>query len=309
MRTTSQVPALIPPRKFRAFIRLTRPIFLLGGVLMYGLGVAIAASQGAAVDIPRALLGQWMVTSIQAMAQYANEYYDFEVDKLIAGNRTFFSGGSGVLQGGDLPPAVALFTARVCAISAVVSIVIVATFQPIAAVIGLIALAGSWYYSAPPLALMGSGWGELSTSIIVALLAPAAGYVLQTDRFDPLLVAISLPLVLIHWAMMIAFEFPDYEADLAVGKKTITVRIGLFRAAFLHNAQVACAAMALIALALTVRPARLVWLALPLAVWQFAAVWRRQRNGWTHYGALTIGAVGLFVLTAILFLVGFAALR
>ncbi|HJW84932.1 MAG TPA: prenyltransferase, partial [Anaerolineae bacterium] len=83
-----------------SFIQLTRPLFLLGGALMYGLGAAIAYSAGASIDWGRYALGQVIVTSIQAMTQYANEYYDLEVDRAAGSNRTWFSGGSGVLPAG-----------------------------------------------------------------------------------------------------------------------------------------------------------------------------------------------------------------
>ena len=38
-------------RKFIAFLRLSRPLFLLGGVLLYALGALIARYQGSAMDL------------------------------------------------------------------------------------------------------------------------------------------------------------------------------------------------------------------------------------------------------------------
>lgn len=297
-------------RKLRAFLQLTRPLFLAGGAVLYGLGVAIAVSQGSVFDPGHALLGQGMVTATQVMTHYSNEYYDLEGDRLLAGeNRTFFSGGSGILPGGGLSPGVALYAARVCAVLALVLIGCVASVQPAVGLIGLIAFLGSWFYSTPPVALMGSGWGELTTSLIVGLLAPLTGCALQAGGAVSLLLQACLPLVLLHWAMMIAFEFPDYEADHAVGKRTLTVRVGRERAARVHNALIAGALLLMAISGLTLPAARCAWLAAPLAVWQIAGVSRRARAGWTRLSRLTLGAVSLFALTALLWLIGFMVFK
>ena len=58
----SSLEPVMSLRKLWAFIQLTRPVFLVGGALLYNLGIAIAASQGVAIDRGRALLGQWMVS-------------------------------------------------------------------------------------------------------------------------------------------------------------------------------------------------------------------------------------------------------
>src|SRR3974377_1063925 len=75
-------------RKAWAFVKLTRPLFLGGAVLLYLLGVTFAGTQGQPIAWGPLVLGQLLVTAIQLMTHYANEYYDFEVDRLIADRRT-----------------------------------------------------------------------------------------------------------------------------------------------------------------------------------------------------------------------------
>ena len=87
--------------KIVAFLRLSRPLFLLGGVLLYALGALIARYQGAALDWGVYGSGQLAVTALQLMTHYLNEYWDVEADRLNH-NRTPFSGGSGVLVRGEL---------------------------------------------------------------------------------------------------------------------------------------------------------------------------------------------------------------
>jgi 1,4-dihydroxy-2-naphthoate polyprenyltransferase len=293
-------------RKVWLFIKLTRPFFLLGGVLAYGLGLIIAAWQGTVIDAGRALLGQWLVTSIQLMAQYLNEYTDFEVDRLAGQHRTRFTGGSGVLPSGALPRDVAHTAAIACAISGLAA-GIVATLQiPAIGLIGLISLLGSWFYSAPPLALMGSGFGELTTSIIVALLVPLTGYVLQTGRLAPIVFLVCLPLVSIHLAMILTFEFPDRIVDAQMDKKTLTVRFGLKRMAQLHTVLIV-GSFGLIALLPASPATRFIWLAIPLAVWQISSVIQNSRRARGNWERLSFGAIALFALMSGLSLIGFVA--
>ncbi|MBI5563331.1 MAG: prenyltransferase, partial [Chloroflexi bacterium] len=163
-------------RKIWAFVRLTRPLFLFGGVVLNLLGLTVAASHGYALDAGRAVLGQVLITSIQLLAHYSNEYFDFEVDRLIGNRRTWFSGGSGVLAAGELDRAVARQAMIVCAVVAVGVIGLAGLQRPIVVLIGTISLAGAYFYSAPPFALMGRGWGELSTALLTGLFVPMTGY-------------------------------------------------------------------------------------------------------------------------------------
>ena len=285
-------------RKIWAFIRLTRPLFLFGGVVLYALGLTVASTQGYAIDAGRAVLGQVLVTSIQLLAHYSNEYFDFEVDQLVGDRRTWFSGGSGVLAAGELDRAVARRAMIGCAIVALIALGLAATQTPIVLVIGSISLAGAYFYSAPPLALMGSGWGELTTALLTGLLVPMTGYALQTGRVNLSLLPLCLPLVLVYMAMVVTFQFPDREADAVVGKRTLTVRLGLRRAAQLHNGLIV---LSLIALALS--SPRWALLSVLLAVWQMIAVAQLTRSGGRHFQWLTTGAVALSGLLPTLLLI------
>ncbi len=291
-----------------SFILLTRPVFLLGGALLYGLGAAIAAASGASIDWGRYALGQAIVTAIQLMTHYSNEYFDLEADRLIGDNRTWLSGGSGILPSGRLAPQVALNAARLCAFAALVALAIVLTIEPAVSAIGVLALLGGWFYSAPPARLVASGFGEMTTALIVAVLAPLSGTVMQRGPIDERLIAITLPLVLVHIAMLLTFEFPDLDADRQAGKRTLAVRLGRQRAARLHNALLAAAFVAIwSAVAVGWIDARIAaWtlIGVPLAAWQAIGILWRARRGWRAYGILAARGVGLFALTSAALLAG-----
>lgn len=288
------------------FIKLTRAPFLLGGFLLYALGAAVAARMGFVINWGYYGLGQVVVTSIQLMAHYLNEYYDVEVDRLAADNRTWFSGGSGILSAGRIAPSTALAAARICAAIAILAGVLASFHSAWMIPVVLLAIVGSWFYSAPPRPLMSSGWGELTTSLIVALLVPMAGYCMQ-GGFPPAEAwLLSFPLVLVHAAMLISFEFPDHTADQSVGKKTLTVRFGLRSAAWFVDALIASAALFVAICALFSKYVG-VWMgwAFAAAVWQMVSIHRViQTPTRSFYRILTAGGLGLFALASLLALAG-----
>jgi len=204
-----------------AFIKLSRPHFLMGGVLMFALGAAAAGR----FDPGGYALGQLMVTAAQVTAHYVNEYADLEPDRAIT-SRTLFSGGSGVLVGGLLPPSVALRAARVSTGVTVIAALALAFVSLPGALLGVVAVAISWSYSMPPLRLLGSGFGEVAASVVVAGLVPVIGALAQGGGLTATLGGAIATLFLIHLAMMLAFELPDLTADASTGKRVLAVRIG-----------------------------------------------------------------------------------
>jgi 1,4-dihydroxy-2-naphthoate octaprenyltransferase len=294
---------------FWAFIQLTRPLFLLGGALVYALGAVIAAQGGATIDGARYALGQLLVTSVQLMTHYSNEYFDLESDRGIGAQRTWFSGGSGVLPAARLSPRVALIAARVCGLVALIAITLIWMARPIVAAIGILALLGGWFYSAPPLRLSASGVGELSTSLIVALLTPLSGALMQGGAIGFMFIAATLPLLPLHVAMLLAFEMPDFDADRASGKRTLAVRLGRRRTVVLHNGLlIAAGVLAYFTVRMRWIDSRVsVWLlwVIPLAIVQCVLMLSSLHRRWAHFTWLTSGAVGLFAIGILALLAGF----
>ena len=289
-------------RKLSAFLRLSRPIFLLGGIALYALGALVARYEGYPLDWGAYLVGQLFVSSLQLMTHYLNEYWDMEVDQLNK-SRTLFSGGSGVLSGGELPREIALSAAFVCmAVNSASAIALVFQYRagPAAWAIMLLALLGALFYSSPPLKLASTGYGELTASVIVAGLVPAFAHLLQTGRPSLLILLATAPLVVFHYAMLIAFEFPDFLSDEAAGKKTLLVRIGRRNGATLHNTLIVAALVLATVnsfIGLPIKVAISVAITAPLALWQVISVRNLQRGEPVSFQRLTFGAVALFALT------------
>jgi 1,4-dihydroxy-2-naphthoate octaprenyltransferase len=305
-------------RQVGAFVRLGRPLFLGGGFVLYGLGAAIAAEQGAsvrgAVDWRRFVWGQIAITATQLMTHYCNDYWDYEADRANA-TPTRWSGGSRVLPAGELPRVVALAAALallVIAVAATAYLVARAGAAPGAAVLLAAAILLSWEYSAPPLRLHSTGWGELDVALVVSFLTPLIGFYVQAGRLAALPALAVLPLCCLQFAMLLAIEFPDAAGDAATGKRTLVVRFGGDWSARLYQiALVAAYALLMLAVAAGLPPlAALCALApSPIAAWQFARIQRGAYRDPASWESLAFWSVALLISTAAGELVGFAIAR
>jgi 1,4-dihydroxy-2-naphthoate octaprenyltransferase len=297
-------------RWFLYLLRLARPLFLAGGFVFYGLGVAMARYEGVAVEWAVLLWGQAAVTAAQLMTHFANDYFDLAADQLNK-TPTRWSGGSRVLPDGLLPPRVALTAAVVMAVAALAATVVLALVyrQPAWPIVLLLAAQFlAWEYSAPPLRLHTRGLGEITVALIVPVLTPLVGYTLQTGHPALLPLLASFPLACFQAAMILTINFPDAAADRRAGKATLVVRLGQERAARLHPALLA---MAYLSLPLLVRWG-LPWLVvlavllpLPLAAWLALAVPRAVRSEAANWSGLAFWSIGLLMSSAGLELVAF----
>jgi len=295
------------PHSLVLFLRLSRPLFLVGGLLNYLLGLGIANYLGRPLNWTVVILGQLWVTSLQLATHYLNEYFDFPHDASNR-NRTAFTGGSGVLgrEEGQLRPRIALIAAY-CAltVTALATFVLsrLGSLNSIVLTIMAFAVLGAIFYSTPPVRLSTSGYGELTTSILLANLVPAFGFALQTGEIHRLLAMSTFPLTALTLASILNLEFPDYASDIKVGKRTLFVRLGWQNAIRAHHLLV-LSGFLLFAVSLAAGlPAAIAlppFLTLPLAllqIWYMGRIAEGLKPNWT---ALTLNALAITAACAYL---------
>ncbi len=287
------------PRSVRLFIQLSRPIFLVGAALVYGLGAGIARYLGIQIDWGVYLLGQAWVTSLQLSAHYLNEAYDGPVDTQNP-QRTLFSGGSGAVGPGKLSrnvPFVAAAITLTITASLTVLLIQFAYLSPLIVLIMVLSFLGAVFYSTPPIRLVSTGYGELTTSFLVANLVPAFAFLLQYGEWHRLLGMSTFPLTALHLAMMLAFELPDYATDLKYEKLTMLVRIGWQQGMFLHNILILSGFFILaLATLMGMPPAVALPAFIPLLL-GLLQIWQMRRisaGGKPNWNTLTLTAVVLF---------------
>jgi 1,4-dihydroxy-2-naphthoate polyprenyltransferase len=295
---------------FILFIRLTRPLFLLGGALLYAMGVGIAHYLGVNIDWGLYILGQAWVTVLQLSTHFLNEYYNAPED-LDNKNRTPFTGGSGILGPGKLPRDTALYAALgSLAVLAMLTVLLISVkrLEPTTIMIMVLGFLGSFFYSTPPISLERTGYGELTASFIVAFLVPAFGYILQSGELHRLIAMVTFPLFVLHLAMLIAFDLPDYATDMKHDKRTLLVRIGWEKGLNLHNLLIVIAFF-LVALAASFQLP--LFIALPaliplplgfLQIWQMRRIASGVKPNWT---AVTLNALATFAAMAYVFTYSF----
>lgn len=279
-------------------LRATRLPFLSATFIPVLIGIAIAAAHGF-FDLPAALLTLVGAAAVHLGLNVANDVFDARLgadDQNV--NPTQFSGGSRVIQYGLVRlPRMAAISAAFYAVALTVGLVLLLTrYSPALLVIGVLGIALSLFYTAPPLKLVYRGLGELTTAIGFGPLMLVGAYVVQTVgllRPEPFVA--SLPIALLVMLILYVNEVPDRSADARAGKRTLPVRLprGLVINLYLGAAAAAFAAIVLGVLAgLLPIPALLALLPLPLV--------GRVREGLVRYydqpyGLMAIMAVNIRV--------------
>ncbi|MDX1613609.1 MAG: prenyltransferase [Candidatus Promineifilaceae bacterium] len=282
------------------FLRLGRPLFLVGGFALHGLGIVMALWTGANLDPLALLWGQIAITAVQIMTHYSNDYFDLAAD---AANTTptRWSGGSRILAEGLLPPQVGLITAVVSGFIALLATLILALVVqtgPLTVPLLMLAIILAWSYSSPPLLLNMRGLGEVTGAILITGLTPLVGFYLQTGQLTRLPFLAVFPLACLQVAMLLIINFPDAQGDAIAGKRTLLHILGPQRAVRLFLLVVAMAYLSLpvlTALGLPQLVAFSLLLPAPLALWQS---WRMARGAWkepAHWNSLGFWGVGLLM--------------
>ncbi|MGB2895565.1 MAG: prenyltransferase [Anaerolineales bacterium] len=291
-------------------LHLSRPHFLLGGFLLFGLGAAIATYLGKPIDWSLYILGQLLITSIQLMAQAMHTFFDGTREQEIT-FRSLFGGDRKALEPEHLPYTAAL-------ISAIVTLTISATIAAILLVVKnvsfvtwvfvLIGFFAAFFHSAPPVRLKTSGYGEIIAAIVVASFVPVFSFTLQTGELHRLLLMSTIPLAALLFAAFIAFEFPNYASDLKRDRQTLMVRVGWEIAMKLHDLAILFAIISFITAYVIGLPDRVALGALisfPLAIAQIWQLNRIKAGLPARWRTFTLSALALFAMTAYLELMGY----
>jgi 1,4-dihydroxy-2-naphthoate octaprenyltransferase len=290
--------------RVRAFLKLGRPQFLIGGLLLFALGSVLATTEGVSIDWQRYAWGQATITAAQWMTHYSNDYFDLAADRANS-TPTRWSGGSRVLVSGLVAPRAALMASGVLALAALTTACILAArpdsprfVLPLA----LLIIVLSWCYSSPPLRLLSRGLGEVTTAVVVTLLTPLLGFYVQSGSLSNLLFLACFPLCCLQFNMLLTIELPDAAGDGLQGKRTLVVRRGADWAARCSAALLVLAFGSLPALYLLGLPARIALFAAlpaPLGMWQAVRLTRGAHRDPKNWETLTLCSVALLSTTIV----------
>ncbi|HWA71483.1 MAG TPA: prenyltransferase [Polyangiaceae bacterium] len=300
---------MIEVARLSAFLKLGRPHFLIGGLLLFALGSTLARAHGAGIDWQRYLWGQATITFAQWMTHYSNDYFDLDADRANS-TPTRWSGGSRVLVSGTVAPRAALVASAVLGTASLLTAVVLATrpaSPPLVLPLALLIIVLSWCYSSPPLRLASRGLGEATTVCVVTLLTPLFGFYLQSGAVRPPLLLSCFPLCCLQFSMLLTIELPDAAGDARQGKRTLVVRRGAEWAARCASATLVLAFGSLPILSLLGLPAQIAVsaaLLTPLGLWQAIRLSRGTFRNPEHWESLALCSVALLAGTTVAELIG-----
>lgn len=217
--------------KFYAWLKIARIQFYPMTFIAYGLGSACAFITFHRFNVSIFLLGYIALFLIELCAILANEYYDYDTDR-INKNFSIFTGGSRILVEGRLG-----FKEIKIGITAILCLIVVSGYLLIKigryaslAIILFLLLAGIFMglgYTVQPMKFCYRGLGEIVVAITHSPYVIMCGFIFQTGAWrDPLPWLLSIPLFFAVLAAITLSHIPDLLADKEVSKKTIAVIFG-----------------------------------------------------------------------------------
>lgn len=289
-------------------------LFRLGatarGVLPFLLGAVIAWSQGNPINLVVLALSSVAVTFIMLMTFLINEYYDYEADLI---NKEFhrLSGGSRVLPMGLVPRRQSLIAAYVClSIAVAIGLLLQFYYQtgPFTIPLGAVAIFIGYFYTAKPFRWSYHGLGEIAIWFSCGWLATFTGYYLQTGHFDMVTTLAALPGATSVFLLILINEIPDINADRAVGKRNLAVRLGREKAAILYSVVLILCYLNIIVIIFFGVPPITAFLSLilvPLIIWNIRTIRRRGLGTVEIQEGLSLRTMLIDHLITIIYTIGF----
>ena len=217
-------------------VRMTRPGFLVITVVGCLLGMASADACGHPPQLGSALATLVLALLAHAAGNVLNDVHDAQSGADAANTQGLFpfTGGTRLIQQGVVSVQQTRDLARAMWMVLVPAGVLLAVqTSPSVLWLGAVGLWLAWAYSAPPLALMSRGLGELAVAAAWSLVVVGADAVQRGSVFIvPLLTSWSYGLLIAN--ILLINGVPDAQADASVGKATLAVRAGPRGAAWLY---------------------------------------------------------------------------
>lgn len=254
---------------FKAWIRLVRIPFLTATIIPFVLGAVTAWASFGVFNLAYFALAFVGACFLHLGTNVINDYFDFRNggDAINTEAISPLSGGSRVLVDGLVKPRSAYLAALLFyAISLTIGVglsLVVGWWVLILGVIG--AIFGYTYVTR----LAPYGVGEFVVGLSFGPLLVLGSYYVQAQKLALEPIIVSMPVGLLVMAILWINEFPDYNADRSVGKRTLVVRVGRKLAADLYLSIMVAAyawSVAMVALGLMPVFSLTVLLTLPLAV-------------------------------------------
>ncbi len=208
------------------YIRAMRAPFVTGSIVPVIIGTAFAFTEGS-LSFSLFLVTAIGVAALHLGANLLNDYYDARGSDPINLRLTPFSGGSRVIQNGEVTAGAVLMMAIIFfTIALAAAVWLILANRILVLPLGLLGLFVCWAYSAPPLQLMSRGWGEIAIFFAFGPLVTFGAYYVMTGGLSLEAFTVGIPQGFHITGLIWINQFPDYQADREAGKRNLVVRIG-----------------------------------------------------------------------------------
>ncbi|RKY02040.1 1,4-dihydroxy-2-naphthoate octaprenyltransferase [Candidatus Poribacteria bacterium] len=280
----------------RRWIRAFRAPFFTASIVPVLLGAAVAYARTGTVRLADLLLTLSGVVALHAGTNLANDYFDhLSGNDWVNRNHGPFNGGSRVIQEGLIRPG-SILIASLCCFALGCAIGLYLNWKlpgNVVLFLGLIGVISGFFYTAAPIRFGYRGIGEPLVGLNFGVLVVLGSYYVQTGRLAWEPVIASIPVSLLIAAVLWVNELPDYEADAAVGKRTMVVRLGVRRASYVYAVLLTLPYLWL-AIPFKLNPwAALPILTAPLAIRSIGVVLRARGLSWRELAPANAGTVAL----------------
>lgn len=188
---------------------------------------------------------------LHAGTNLVNDYFDHlsgcdEANK----TPTQFSGGSRTIQDGLLKPRAVLFVSLACfSIGSIIGLYLNHIIAGnVILFIGIIGVLVAFFYTKVLIKLGFAGIGETACGIGFGPLIIMGAYYVQAQILLFNVFLTSIPIGIFVMTILLINEFPDYEADKSVEKKTLVVMLGKKKAIKLYSFMMVFAYIMMLAL-------------------------------------------------------------
>lgn len=223
----STAPQSSSPHTWQLYLNMTRPGFLVVTAIGCFIGLASAAACGCGFDPVKATVTVVLAVLAHASANVLNDYFDSRSGADAANQHGMFpfSGGARFIQNGHVSERdTGLWGMALMGLVALAGLLLALHSGGGLLLIGAAGLLLAWAYSAPPLALMSRGLGELTVAACWWLVVVGADYV-QREQFFVIPAYVAVGYAVMVATILLICGVPDIEADRAVGKHTLATRL------------------------------------------------------------------------------------
>lgn len=302
----------IPTQALHRFLRTSRPLLLLYGVLLHALGAAIARYLGITVRPLPYLASQAIVLALQLGSHYAAAYFDPRSRTLRGPQPDQESDSDGTQSATrSIPRSWQLYVAAAAfglAVVLLAAMLASATAPALSVILLLLGTVAGVLYAVPPVRLAESGYGELLAAVCTALLIPAISFSFHAGELHRLLLPTTAPLACFTFAALLISQLRSYASDVKSRHGGLMLHLGWERALRVHDGAIGLGVILQLSLLFLGYPQRVALgglLGTPLAVGLIWYLGRIRAGAPPRWNLLHWSSRGLVGLMAYLALAGF----